>query len=151
MKLRAWGVLGVAVAAGVVATGMAPPLRITTLVPMGLGVSECGTGDGMAKLKYYIDPVDGPSIEAHVHLHKFAPLCTYSILVETDTGLRNMANIVVTNSGGNGNCSFHFPVSAEPVAAALLVYRDEFPNGEYDAVRPDNNEDEIRAFGIESP
>lgn len=154
MKLRAWAVLGLAVVSAGVAGALCPPaIWIRTLVPMGTGVTENPDGDGMAKVQYYVDAVDGPSVRVYVHLHRFKPLCTYSVFVATDQGERDLANVVVTNIWGNGNALFHFPVAAEPDAAAVLVYRDLIANGTYDVDDPETpgNEDEIRAFGIEEP
>ncbi len=153
MFARRAAALVVLLSAAVSVAFAATCLRVVALVPEGPRSGENPSADGMAKLKFYIDPIDGPSVEAHVHLYSFMPLVTYSILIDTDQGGVDRANIVTTNSGGNGNVTFHFPVSAPPVAAAVRVYRDENNNGGYDADdgNTSHNEDESRAFGIELP
>ncbi len=126
MKTNSWGVVtfvGTVLSAAAVIAG--PPLKVTAFTPVGLGLLENLNADGMAKLKFYIDPVNGPSIEAHVHLYDFLPGTTYSIDIQTDQGGQDFADVVSTNAGGNGNANrLTFPVSAEPDVALITIYRD---------------------------
>ena len=150
-SVRCFACLAVLAAA---ATAMAvAPLRVTAFLPEGKGNAENPIGDGMAKLKFILDPVNGNSIEAHLHLHQFLPNTAYSVNIDTDAGGGDFVGIATTNVDGDANVKFNFtiPVAFPPTAALITVYRNEIDDGCY---TPDDpwtavNEDECRAIGTE--
>ncbi len=147
MKRNSWGLAGFVMAASaMVMAGSAmvmagSSLRIGVFTPAGVGIIQNPNADGMAKLKFYNDPIDGPSVQAHVHLYDFLPGITYSVVIDTDQGGGDFADIVTTNPAGHGNVMVHFPVAAAPTAATLVIYRDTINDDQYEA-------GEERAIGV---
>ncbi len=127
MKWYSWVVGGLAITAAAT-TAVAACISVTAFLPVGAGATESPQADGMTKVKFYIDPVDGPSVEAHVHLYDFMPNTTYGVDIQTDQGGRDFFDIVTTNPAGNGTCTVHFPVSMAPTIVLVVIYRDTIDN-----------------------
>lgn len=121
--------VAVVVALCAATAAVAVPVKIKSLLPVGVGLTECPGADGMAKLKFeeFVPEFGGPGITIHVHLHNFKPNTTYGISVDTLHGAIDAGTAVTTNSGGNANWLVTIPCDgqpADPVNSLVIVYRD---------------------------
>jgi hypothetical protein len=149
MKKSVWGMLGLVVA--VAGTMGAAPLTVTTFMATdGAGANENPMVDGVAKLVYSPNSVNGPHVEAHIHLYNLVPNAVYGVdifaqsSVDFGGGGKDTGGTIVANESGRANVHISFPVQClfAPDVTTICVYRDIDSNNEFSV-------DEERALAIE--